>query len=133
MQLNASIWAALDDPRPTGYIDLTQVEECLSAFHAGTLDQIPDLSRIYLPVEQLIDEKPLLSQVDSDLMRRCLYGLSDVDRNAIAYQHEPTDSGNLAVMIHDFMHSIAPHLEQYCREAYYAALVNLGEAIHKNL
>ncbi|MBD2156211.1 hypothetical protein [Leptolyngbya sp. FACHB-16] len=133
MRLNASIWAALNDPRPTGYIDLVQLEECLYQFWAGTLDEVPDISRIYLPVDQLIEEQPLLSQIDSDLMRSCLAWLSLAHWNAIAFQYRPEEAQHRRAIARDFVNSDAANFELYCRETYFQALVSLGELVHKKL
>lgn len=133
MQLNASVWASPTCPRPTGYIDLIQLEECLSAFWSGTLDEVPDLSRIYLPIEQLIEDQSLLSQVDSDLMRSCLAWLPLAHWNAIAYQYRPDEANNRRSIARDFVNSEATDFELYCRETYFQALVSLGELVHKKL
>jgi hypothetical protein len=54
----------LDAAVPTGYLNLPDFEEVLERYFAGNLDDDSsiDLTRLYLPLSQLIPGKPLLSQ-----------------------------------------------------------------------
>ncbi|MBE9178699.1 hypothetical protein IQ268_09015 [Oculatella sp. LEGE 06141] len=114
----------------TSYADLAELEDCLAKFWAGTLDEVYDLSRLYLPLEQLIPGRPLESQLDSDTMRKALYRLPEPYSSAIAQHFEPDCPELGQLMAHYFAHStLTDSFERYLQETYYEALLRLAEIV----
>lgn len=127
------VWVDAAPAARTGYVDLMQLEQCLEAFWMGTLDDVPDLSRIWLPLERLIPGNPLMSQLDMAAMRRSLYSLPELYRVAIAHHWEPESAELLTDIAHFFVHSSYQSFQQYCSDMYYQGILALAEIIYKTL
>lgn len=131
---NAFVWVKQERVECQGYADMVELGECLDALHQGTLDEVPDLTRLWMPLEQLIPGKRLMSQLDSSTLRRCLYQISELARTAIAFHWEPEDSELLQTMAHHFVHSqTSENFSQFCANAHTDALVELALLVYKVL
>lgn len=136
LSLSSNPFIAIQEERieRQGYTDMVELDECLKAFYDGTLDNVDDLSRLWMPLEQLIPGKRLLSQLDSDTLRRCIYQLDELHRTAIAHRWEPECPELLQTMAHYFVHNTQwQHFGQFCGEAYTDALVSLALIVYKVL
>lgn len=127
---DAWIWVEAERVERQGYTDLIELDECLQAFYENRLDNVEDLTRLWMPLEQLIPGKRLLSQLDSDTMRHCLYQLSELERSAIAHRYEPDCPELLQTMANYFVRSQSPNFAHFCNEAYTNGLVALAIRIY---
>lgn len=116
-----------------GYADILELAECLDAFYNGHLDDVPDLTRLWMPCDRLIPGKRLLSVLDSDLMRRCLYRLPETYSTAISYHYEQNCPELSELMAHFFVHSGSANFGQYCLDQYIDAIAELAIVVYRTI
>lgn len=129
----AFVYAPQEAPQYGGYTDLIDLKDCLEAFFCGNLDDIFDLTRLWMPLHQLIPGKRLQSQLDGDTLRQCLYRLSEPHRTAIALHWESEDAELLQMMGHYFAHSQELSFGDFCDAQFTDALGLLAEIVHQAL
>jgi hypothetical protein len=116
-----------------GYVDLNELAECLRAFFDGTLDDVNDLSRLWLPAAALIPGKPLLSQCDSGFLTGCLDALDDWHRAAIAYQYQPDDTAAFELLTQWFLETDWHSFVEFTGRVYSDGLSLLADAVYRAL
>ena len=71
----------------TSYIDLECLQQCLQMYYSGSLDDVPDLSRLWMRCDRLIPGNPLAGLLDSVTMKACLVTIPLHYEAAIALIH----------------------------------------------
>jgi hypothetical protein len=126
----------LDAAVPTGYLNLPDFEEVLERYFAGNLDDDSsiDLTRLYLPLSQLIPGKPLLSQVDSQMMDTALAELPDLFAVAIAHRFQPDRTELGEWLTRKFVHQLDfQDYTEFLGNAYVRGVLALSDLIRRYL
>lgn len=97
---------------PCGYIDLEDLHETLELYYSGQLDNVSDLTRLYLPLDQLIAGNSLASQLTNEDIEAALKEVSFKDEVFLEgyFKHDLRDT-----------------------EQYAGAVLRLSEVIYKML
>lgn len=116
----------------TSYVDLSDLKDCLEAYYAGDLDSIADLTRLYLPLREVIPNNPLRSQLDSNLMFQALSELSQECRAVLEFNYCESDDLR-SLLVHYCNRSGGQDFSGYLAETFQRALLELSDRVWKLL
>lgn len=126
----------LEAAAPTGYLNLPDFEEVLERYFSGSLDDdgAIDLTRLYLPLSQLIPGKPLLSQIDSEMIDSALAKLPDLFAVAIAHRFQPERVELGEWLTSRFVHQLNfQDYAEFLSNAYHRGVLELSDLIRHRL
>lgn len=130
------ISVALETIAPkTSYIDLECLQQCLQMYYAGSLDDVPDLSRLWMRCDRLIPGNPLAGLLDSVTMRSCLVKIPLHYEAAITLIHCTQISEEAREDCHAAVRSVFVHqaggldFDSFEQSVYCEALLLLAEEV----